>query len=101
MTMIPTAAKTQKERRVGRTVEAPIPKATKSVTEVMVIATPALPITLLIISSSLASPSPVVSRVVRHWRMTNLKVIGQIVEQMWDVFYVLHVVYPDAQEEKG
>ena len=34
--MMPTAAKMQKERRVGRTVEPPMPNATKSVMEVMV-----------------------------------------------------------------
>ena len=36
MTMMPTAAKMQKERRVGRTVEPPMLNATKSVMEVMV-----------------------------------------------------------------
>ena len=72
MTMIPTAAKMQNDLRVGRTVEAPIPKATKSVTEVMVIATPALSITLLINFSRLSLPSTDDSKVVRHWRMTNM-----------------------------
>lgn len=35
MTRIPRAAKTQKERRMGSTVQAPIPNATKSIEELV------------------------------------------------------------------
>ena len=41
MTIMPIAAYMQKDLRAGRTVVAPIPKAMKSVIEVMVMATPA------------------------------------------------------------
>ena len=41
MERIPTAANMQNDLRAGRIVEAPMPKAMKSVMEVMVMATPA------------------------------------------------------------
>lgn len=41
MTMMPMAAYMQKDLRAGRTVVAPIPKAMKSVIDVIVMATPA------------------------------------------------------------
>ena len=68
---MPIEANMQKDLRAGSTVLAPIPKAMKSVMEVMVMATPAWDIVAPSLSTTGLPASPAES-VLRHCTITNM-----------------------------
>ena len=71
MVNIPMEAYIQKDLRAGSCVVAPIPKAIKSVMEVMVMATPACSMVLPNLSTT-PLPWCCSDKVFRHWMMTNM-----------------------------
>merc|ERR1719450_495286 len=68
---IPMEAYMQNDLRAGSCVVAPIPKAMKSVMEVMVMATPACSMVLPSLSTT-PLPWCCSDKVFRHWTMTNM-----------------------------